>query len=124
MTRIIQNLRIGTKLAIASVLSILLVGLMIFSQMSGNAAIRRANEGAIAQQTIARDAIDTKASIRGMQVGVRDVRLASAPADLQKAGDYIAARLKSVNEFAEEMFEGVPFRGKPRANRKAQGHGQ
>jgi methyl-accepting chemotaxis protein len=105
MTRIIQNLRIGTKLAIASVLSILLVGLMIFSQMSGNAAIRRANEGAIAQQTIARDAIDTKASIRGMQVGVRDVRLASAPADLQKAGDYIAARLKSVNEFAEEMLK-------------------
>jgi methyl-accepting chemotaxis protein len=105
MTRIIQNLRIGTKLAIASVLSVLLVGLMIFSQMSGNAAIRRANEGAIAQQTIARDAIDTKASIRGMQVGVRDVRLASAPADLQKAGDYIAARLKSVNEFAEEMLK-------------------
>jgi methyl-accepting chemotaxis protein len=105
MMRIIQNLHIGVKLAIASALSILLVGLMIFSQISGNAAVSKANENAIAQQTIARDAIDTKASIRGMQTGVRDIRLAAAPADLQKAGDYIAARLKSVHEFTEEMLK-------------------
>lgn len=32
MTRVIQNLRIGTKLAIASALCILLVGLMILSR--------------------------------------------------------------------------------------------
>jgi methyl-accepting chemotaxis protein len=105
MMRIIQNLRIGTKLATASALGILLVGLMIFSQMSGNAAVSKANEQAINQQTIARDAIDTKASVRGMQVAVRDVRLASAPADLQKASDYIAARLKSINEFADGMLK-------------------
>jgi methyl-accepting chemotaxis protein len=105
MIRIVQNLRIGIKLAIASALSIFLVGLMIFSQISGNAAVSKANEGANVQQTIARDAIDTKASIRGMQTGVRDIRLAKAPADLQKAGDYVAARLKSVNEFADQMLK-------------------
>ena len=105
MTHIIQNLRIGTKLAVASSLSVLLVGLMVFSQMSSNAAVKKANEGVVGQQTIARDAIDAKASIRGMQIGVRDTRLASAAADLQKAGDYLAARLKSVNEFAEAMLK-------------------
>ena len=104
MIRIVQNLRIGIKLAIAATLSILLVGLMIFNQSSGNAVISKANELAIGEQTIARDAIDTKASIRGMQIGVRDLRLASAPADLQKAGDYIAARLKSVNEFTDRIL--------------------
>jgi hypothetical protein len=107
MMRIIQNLRIGTKLAIASALGILLVGLMIFSQMAGNATVRKANEGTVAQQTVARDAIDAKASVRGMQVSTRDVRLASTPADLQKASDSLAARLKSVDGFVGEMLKSV-----------------
>ena len=104
MIRIVQDLRIGTKLAIASALCIVLVGLMIFSQIAGNASVRKANEIAIAQQEITKDAIDVKASVRGMQIGVRDVRLASAPEDMKKASDYIAARLKSVNERAEAML--------------------
>jgi methyl-accepting chemotaxis protein len=104
MIRIVQDLRIGTKLAIASALGILLVGLMIFSQVAGNASVRKANEIAIVQQTITQNAIDVKASVRGMQIGVRDVRLASTPADMQKASDYIAARLKSVNERADAML--------------------
>ena len=83
--RFIQNLRIGTKLAVSAVFSILLIGGMIFAQITGNAAVRKANETANGQQTIARDAIDTKASIRGMQTGARDIRLASTAADLQKA---------------------------------------
>jgi methyl-accepting chemotaxis protein len=105
MIRIIQDLRIGTKLAIASALSILLVGLMIFSQMAGNATVSKTNQSAIAQQTIERDAIDAKASIRGMQIGVRDVRLAGAPENLQKASDYIATQLKSVSRLAGEMLK-------------------
>ena len=105
MMRFIQNLRIGTKLAVTSVFSILLIGGMIFAQITGNAAVRNANETANGQQTIARDAIDTKASIRGMQTGARDIRLASTAADLQKAADYLAARLKSVNEFTDEMLK-------------------
>src|SRR5688572_7226079 len=105
MTRIIQDLRIGTKLAIASVLSILLVGAMIYSQLAGNSAVRKASLEATAQQTIVRDAVDAKASIRGMQIGVRDTRLAGTAANLQVANDYTAARLKSVNRFADEMLK-------------------
>ena len=102
---IIHNIRIGTKLAVSALLSILLIAGMIYAQVAGNAAVGKANEAANNQQTIARDAIDTKASIRGMQTGARDIRLANTPADLQKAGDYIAARLKSVNEFTQEMLK-------------------
>ena len=57
------------------------------------------------QQTIARDAVDAKASIGGMQTAVRDLRLASNPADLQKANDNLAARLKSMNHLSEEMLK-------------------
>jgi hypothetical protein len=66
MTKILTNLRIGTKLAITSVLSILLIGMMIFGQMSGNAAVRKMNASAVDQQTIANDAMEARASIRGM----------------------------------------------------------
>jgi methyl-accepting chemotaxis protein len=105
MMRIIQNLRIGTKLAIASVLSILLVGAMIYSQLAGNSAVRKSSQDAATHQTIARDAVDAKASIRGMQIGVRDIRLAATAAALQTANDYSAARLQSVNRFADEMLK-------------------
>jgi methyl-accepting chemotaxis protein len=105
MMKMFADLRIGTKLAITSVLSILLIAMMIFGQMSGNAAVRRMNENAIAQQILARDAVEAKASIRGMQIGVRDFRLARLPADLQKANEYIAARQKSATEFADSMLK-------------------
>lgn len=109
MAKIFQNLRIGTKLAASGALSVLLIGGMIYSQIIGNSAITEANKNANDQQTIVRDAIDAKASIRGMQTGARDVRLASVPADLQKATDYIAARLKSVNGFTKEMLRLAHF---------------
>jgi methyl-accepting chemotaxis protein len=105
MMRIFTNLRIGTKLAITSVLSILLIAGMIFAQMTGNGATRKANDSAIEQQSIARAAIEAKAALRGMQMGVRDIRLAATPESLQKASDYIAARLKSANEFTDEALK-------------------
>jgi methyl-accepting chemotaxis protein len=105
MRRIIQNLRIGTKLAITSALGVLLVGFMIGSQMYGNAGVRQTYQGAIVQQAIARDAIDAKASLRGMQVGARDISLANTATDLKKASGYMTERLKSMNEFADEMLK-------------------
>jgi methyl-accepting chemotaxis protein len=105
MMKMFTNLRIGTKLAITSVLSILLIAMMIFGQMSGNAAVRNMNESAAAQQTIGRDAMETRASIRGMQIGVRDVRLAQVAADMQKANEAVAARQKSAVESAEAMLK-------------------
>jgi methyl-accepting chemotaxis protein len=103
MTRTIQDLRIGTKLAITSALSILLVASMIYLQMTGGAAVRRANETAVRQQSIAQNAAEAKASVRGMQMGVRDIILSATPADLQKATSYFADRETAALKFAGEM---------------------
>ncbi|NOJ45061.1 methyl-accepting chemotaxis protein [Bradyrhizobium archetypum] len=104
MSRFILNLSIGAKLGIASGLGVLLVGAMVMIQMRANTAIRNADVQKSTQQTIARDAVDAKASIRGMQIGVRDLRLVNNPADMQRATDYLAARFKSVNHFADGML--------------------
>ena len=58
MMRIIQNLRIGTKLAITSGLAILMVAGMLYLQVTGGAHVRDNNAGAARQQTIALDAAE------------------------------------------------------------------
>jgi methyl-accepting chemotaxis protein len=103
--RMIDNLRIGSKLAISSTIGILLVGGMVVAQMSSNATVRAVSGSAEVQQTIARDAIDAKGSVRGMQTGVRDIRLAAKVQEMQSAADYLAARQKSVLGFTDEMLK-------------------
>ncbi|WP_426610719.1 methyl-accepting chemotaxis protein [Bradyrhizobium sp. McL0616] len=99
----IQNLRIGTKLAITSALTIGLVALMIFLQMSGDADVQKLGAAASQQQTIAQNAAEAKASVRGMQIGIRDILTSSSPAELQKAVIYFNDRQKSALQFAAEM---------------------
>jgi len=99
----IQNLRIGTKLAVTSALTIGLVALMIFLQMSGDAEVEKLGAAASQQQTIAINAVDAKASVRGMQIGLRDIVTSSSPAELQKAVTYFNDRQKSALNFAAEM---------------------
>ncbi|MGT2437560.1 hypothetical protein ACU4GH_19045 [Bradyrhizobium betae] len=78
----IQNLRIGTKLAITSALTIGLVALMIFLQMSGDADVQKLGAAASQQQTIAQNAAEAKASVRGMQIGIRDILTSSSLAEI------------------------------------------
>ena len=78
---------------------------MIASQIYGNAGVRQTYQGALVQQTISRDATEAKASLRGMQVGIRDLRLASTSADLQKANGYLDEQFRSVEKFADEMVK-------------------
>jgi methyl-accepting chemotaxis protein len=105
ITRFVLNLSIGAKLGIASGLGVLLVATMLMMQMKSNTAMRDLDVRMSGQQTIARDAVDAKASLRGMQIGIRDLRLASSSGDMQKANEYIASRLKSLNHFADEMLK-------------------
>ena len=81
----LSNIRIGHKLTIMSGLGVLLMAVMIGMQMLGNASVRNANEAAIRQQDIARDAMAVKTIETRMQLGVRDVRLARSAEALQKA---------------------------------------
>jgi methyl-accepting chemotaxis protein len=103
MMRIIQNLRIGTKLAITSALTILVVAGMIYLQISGSADVRIATDKANTQQAIAQNAGEAKASVRGMQMGIRDVLMATNTDELKNADDYFAARTVAGLKFAGEM---------------------
>lgn len=85
-------MRIGTKLAITSALTIVVVAAMIYLQMTGGTDVRTATDSAARQQAIAQNAAEAKASVRGMQMGIRDILMATTPDELKKADDYFAAR--------------------------------
>jgi len=99
----IVNLRIGTKLAIASGIGILLVATMIASQITGNSGVKGANENALRTQNTAYQSAEAKASIRGMQVGMKDLRLAANADDVKKALDYMTTREHSAHKFIDGM---------------------
>ncbi|MBR0975153.1 MULTISPECIES: methyl-accepting chemotaxis protein [Bradyrhizobium] len=105
MLSLVQNLRIGTKLAIASALGILLVLSMIASQLAGNGSVRGSNQAAFAQLELARDAIEAKLLLRGMQLAVRDIRLASNSGELQKASETLVERSKALNGAVDAMLK-------------------
>jgi methyl-accepting chemotaxis protein len=104
MLSLIQNLRIGTKLAVASALGILLVLSMIGSQILGNASVRETSQSALVQEEIARDAVRTEVAVRGIQLAVRDIRLANGAADLQKATHSLGDQQKAMNSLLESML--------------------
>src|SRR5712671_6747950 len=97
----LSDIRIGTKLSMMSGLGVLLVVAMIIVGMRGNAEMQGANDGAVQQQTLTREFIDAKASIRGMQIGVRDLRLATSRDALQRATQYTEVRHNSASKFIE-----------------------
>src|SRR5687768_2458908 len=105
LTRFLLNLSIGAKLGIASGIGVLLVVTMVIVQIRSNAATRDLDARMAGQQTIARDAAEAKASLRGMQIGMRDLRIADNAADLQKAKVYLSDRLTSLNKFSDEMLK-------------------
>ncbi|MDI1263974.1 MAG: methyl-accepting chemotaxis protein [bacterium] len=106
--RVINNLRIGTKLAITSGLAIALVAAMILLQISGGAKIREAVSSAERQASIVQYALDAKASARGMQAAVRDVLLASTQAELQEAVDNFSKRVASALKYQSDMAKLSP----------------
>src|SRR5688572_14741824 len=94
LKKIAFDVAIGTKIAITSALAILLVGGIVASQLIGDARIQGSKAKVDRESAIVTDIIDAKASIRGMQIGVRDLRLAPTPDDLKRANDYLDARRK------------------------------
>ncbi|MGY3364147.1 methyl-accepting chemotaxis protein [Bradyrhizobium sp. GM2.4] len=104
MSRLIQKLQIGTKLALASAFGVVLVGAMIASQVIGNNTVRHSNQAALAQQELVREATEAKLGIRGLQLAVRDMRLANNQGDLQKASELLLERSKALNGVVDSML--------------------
>ncbi|MDK4741503.1 methyl-accepting chemotaxis protein [Rhizobium sp. CNPSo 3464] len=94
--------RIGTKLAVLSAIGILMVATMLLVVLYGGQMIGERSALLKDQLIVSRNLVDAKASLRGMQIGVRDLRLASSPEDLAKAVDYLAARHHSVINYLDQ----------------------
>ncbi len=100
----ISDIRIGTKLAVAMGFGVLLVAGMMVSQYVNNRQVEQSLAAAERQQTVRYASVETKASARGMQTGLRDMRLASTPEQIKTADEYFNARFVSVNKFADAML--------------------
>ncbi|WP_288429902.1 methyl-accepting chemotaxis protein [uncultured Agrobacterium sp.] len=81
----------GVVLAIATS-----VGSWFLSQ-----AVDRAVSAGRVQSEIARNMVDMKASLRGMEIGVGDLRLAASPTELAAALDYVQKRHESAGKYLE-----------------------
>ena len=100
----LNNMSIGTKLAIIPIVAIAMVVAMTVGQVIGNMKSDAAEEIAAREQSIAYQAAEAKASTRGMMVGVRDIRLAKTPAALKSAQEYVAARFGSLGHYVDDML--------------------
>jgi methyl-accepting chemotaxis protein len=103
----VLNLRIGTKLAITSMIFIIVVVAMAGAQMVGTAAISGSNAGAATQQELARDIMAAKASVRALEVGVRDLRLARTPAEVRNANDQIRSQKQVSQGYISPLIDSV-----------------
>jgi methyl-accepting chemotaxis protein len=103
----LNSLSIGIKLAIMSGLGILLMAGMIAILMLGNASVRNAIDETNRQQTITMTASDTRSATRGMQIGLRDMRLALSLNDSKKAMDNFHDRLKAASRFIDTLVQSI-----------------
>jgi len=94
-----NNLSIGSKLGITSGVGVALVIGMIIALIYGDAGVRSAVHMADHEQEVIENAALLKASIRGLAIAVRDLRLANSQDDLQKSAADLAARKKSADQY-------------------------
>jgi hypothetical protein len=105
LTRAFQDFRIGTKLAVVSSLTVLLIAATATVQLIGAANISDSNDKASARMEVARDVMAAKAAIRGFQVGVRELRLARTPAELRNASDGIKSQHQLAHRYIDALGE-------------------
>src|SRR6476661_7222832 len=99
----LSNIRIGTKLAAASGLSIALVLGMLISQWMNGKNVDTLQEVASRQSGVVMDAIDAKADARGMVTAVKDLRLSNDAKAAEAAKEMLETRYKSLSAFVSSM---------------------
>lgn len=82
--------RIGNKLGAAGLLGVVLAGGMLANQFVAERKIEAANVLADGQQYINEHTLEANIALRRMQLAFRDIRLAKAPADLDKPAASLA----------------------------------
>ncbi|WP_105439274.1 methyl-accepting chemotaxis protein [Neorhizobium sp. T25_13] len=91
--------RISAKLSVMSAAGILMVLALLVSVLVGGASVDRSSDFGRSQLVISRDLVDAKASLRGMMIGMLDLRLAETSAEAIKARQYVAKRYESVTNY-------------------------
>ena len=100
-----SDLRIGTKLAITSGLAIVLVGAIVGLQWLSGRDIRESTAISRLQVGVFSDALSAQAALRGMQIGVRDIRLAASKEALQAATNRMEELAKTVHGFVDPLAQ-------------------
>jgi len=100
-----SNLRIGTKLAITSGLAIVLVAAMVGMQWLSGRDIRESTAVSRLQVGVFSDALSAQAALRGMQIGVRDIRLAANKDALQAATNRMEELAKLAHGFVDPLAQ-------------------
>ena len=103
MIRFLNDIRIGTKLSIASALGLGLIATLIYVEMTGLASIQKSFARAITQEKVAQAAAELKASVRGMAIVFRDIHLARSVDAIEKSDEYFVARHASATKYNEFM---------------------
>ncbi|MDQ1195869.1 hypothetical protein QE435_001559 [Rhizobium sp. SORGH_AS 787] len=93
--------RIRTKLALMSGAGIVLVLTASVTGWFLSQAVDAAVSKGRVQADIARNMVDMKASLRGMEIGVGEIRLASTPSELKDAQTYVTKRHESAVKYLE-----------------------
>lgn len=102
-----SNLRIGTKIAISSILALSILLIVAVTQMIGANMTDTATAAVIRRTSAALYAAETKGALRGMQIGVRDMRLANSAEELKKAHDYLDKRYESTQRYINQAMASV-----------------
>jgi methyl-accepting chemotaxis protein len=103
----VSDLRIGWKLGLTSGVGVLLVVAMLANQMIGSGTIKEGIANIARNDRNSVLAVNTKASVRGMQIGMRDVRLSTKAEEITKALDSVNARYASAVKFADDLIASV-----------------
>ena len=101
----LSDIRIGTKLAVASGIGFLLVAGMTASQIYNNHKVNIAQHAASQQKAITLAASEAKSAGRGLQLGVRDTRLAANADQIKAVETYIQARYTNFSNFTDEILK-------------------
>ncbi|PDS99974.1 methyl-accepting chemotaxis protein [Rhizobium sp. S9] len=91
--------RISAKMTAVSASGIVVVLALLASVWIGDASVGKSSDFGRMQLVISRDLVDAKASIRGMMMGMFELRLARTSEEATKARDFVAKRHESVIKY-------------------------
>lgn len=91
--------RISTKMAAMSAIGVFMVLSLLAAVWVGDGSVGKSSDYGRMQLVISRDLVDAKASLRGMMMGMLELRLAETSPDAAKAREYVAKRHDSVIKY-------------------------